>query len=367
MTKLWHRAFRPLAGFAALATVCFLLTGCGDSKPDTPAQPTQPTPPKVTLKVEACPENSPEQTRLHKIDELGREFEVEIAYRDKTKGWEFYNPNTGTMVEFKRTHADHKVLRQHAKYVRGVLVWEELYHTNGKVQQRREWLKNGDRQLVQYVADGVTEVTTLVLRADGSGEWVQKIQDWSTKTVKGMRQKQVWQANGDAVREEYDYTDGKTLLTRATSTGDNLVVEGYRKDGTVLFRQYHKALSADINAKRTFLPPWKLQRVELLSDDGKSIVREFHFGDEPYPYVPRFVHFPMAGGGKRIVECAADANSQLEVKGEKVYDAAGKLVSEQTGKTDASLEELKPDYRWVQQAHNFPRNLKQQVEQWFRR
>lgn len=366
MTKQWHRAFRPLAGLFALATVCFALTGCSDTKPDTPAQP-QPTQPKVTLKIEACPADSPEQTRLHKIDELGREFEVEIAYRDKTKGWEIYNPNTGTLVEFKRSHADHKVLRQHAKYARGVLVWEELYHTNGKVQQRREWLKNGDRQLVQYVADGTTEVTTLLLRADGSGEWVQKIQDWSTKTVKGMRQKQVWQANGDAVREEYDYQNGTTLLTRATSTGDKLVVEGFRSDGTVQFRQYQKAAPGDQN-KRTFLPPWQLERVELLSADGKTVEREFHYDvNEAYPYVPSSVHFPMPGGGKRVVECTSDMQRQLQVKGEKVLDATGKVLSEKTGSTDAKLEELKPDYRWVQPAHNFPRNLKQQVEQWFRR
>lgn len=367
MINLRLRVFRAVAGIAALGLVCFTLTGCGGSQPDTPTEP-QPPQPKVTLKIETCDPDSPMQTRLHKIDELGREFEVEIAYRDKTKGWEIYNPNTGSLVEFKRTHADHKVLRQHAKYSGGKLVWEELYHTNGKVQQRRQWMKNGDRQMTQYVADGTTEVTTLIVRKDGSGELVQRIQDWQTQTVKGMRQKLVWQANGDTVREEYDYQDGKTLLTRATSTGDKLVVEGLRKDGSLHFRQYHTGVATDTARTRPFNSPWTLNKVEMFSQDGKSVERVFNYdGTNPYPIVPQTVDFPLPGGGKRVVECGMDEKSQLVVKGEKVYDANGQLVSEQKDKTDAKVEDLKPDYRWVQPAHNFPRNTLQLGEQWFRR
>ena len=367
MTFPWHRALRCTASAAALALMCFSLTGCGDNKTETPTQP-EPPQAKVTLKIEARPESSGEQTRIHKIDELGRELEVEIAFRDKTKGWEIYNPDSGALVEVKRTHTNHKVLQLHIKYKGGKIVWEERYYPNGKLQQSRVWHKNGDRELRQYVNDGTTELTRLLIRQDGSGQWIQYRQDWQSRTVKGIAQSFTWTANGDSTREMYNQADGTTLISRSEKNGDNLVVSGLRADGTLLYKQYHKSSGDEQSRRNSFLPPWILQKVELYSADGKTIEREFHYdGSLPYPYCPSSVHFPMPGGGKRVVECTPNPQtSEAEVTGEKIFDASGNLVSEQTGQTGASLADLKPEHTWVQVEHGMPVNLKTHTEQWFR-
>ncbi len=365
---IWHRTLKIAGAACAAALLCFSLTGCG--KTETPVVEPPPQS-KVTIKVEPRPADSPEQTRIHKFDEFDREFETEIAYRDNSKGLEIRNPTTGDVHEFKKWYPGVSTLQQHAKYTRGELVWEELYHSNGKLQQRRTWHKNGDREMQQFVTDGTSEVGRVLIRKDGSGEWIQRIQDWRTGAVKGTRQRITWKPNGDLVREEYDYQNGTTLLTRAETNGENLVLDILRPDGTVLYRQYHKAVEQPKAPPgqmriRPFGSPWNLQKVEALAADGKTVEKTFFFSGARFAQQPVEVHIPRANGGKIVVETGMDDRTgELKVKGEKVYDKDGKLVSEQKDQTSVKTEELKAEYRATQPAYNVQRNLKIQLESYF--
>lgn len=369
-----NRVLKFTGGVFAAAFLCVALTGCGDSKKE-PVEP-EPQQPKVTIKVEPQPADSPEMTRIHKFDEFDRRFETEIAYRDKSKGLQTYNPASGDIVEFKRWYPSTSTLQQHQKFTHGQLMWEETYHNTGKVQQRRMWHKNGDRELLQFTTDGVSEVGKVLIRKDGSGEWIQRIQDWQTGKVKGIRQLYTWKPNGDLVREEYDYQNGTTLLTRAETNGENLVLDIYQS-GKVIYRQYHKlnpptkvpgTNPGEMRMIRPFGSPWILQKTEVMGADGKTVERTFIFnGTASWPGQPVAVHFPQPGGGKMVVETGTDNQGGVTVKGEKVYDKDGKLVSEQQGKTSAKTEDLKADYRAMQQAYNVQANLKAQMEAYFRR
>ncbi len=364
MTAFLNRSFRFASIGTALIFVCLCATGCG-AKVDPPA--VVPDPPRVTLKVEARPADSPELSRTHKFDELNREFEVEIAYRDKSKGTEILNRESGVVVEFTRTVPGADTLQQHCKYnKKGALVWEELYHSNGKVRQRRQWQTNGDRELQQFVTDGTSEIQRALIRKNGSGEWIQRLQDPLSGKVKGIYQKYIWQANGDFVREEYDYQTSSFLLWRAVGTGDALVVDALRADQSLEFRHYHKATIQDA-AQGSFRPPWTLEKSEVFDVDGKTVKRTFFYRGNAAE-----VHFPLPGGGKRVVETISAINRMrfgrldITVKGEKVYDAAGKLVSEQQGATSADLRDLSPvqDYM-LSQFRYLPRDPKTQMEPLF--
>lgn len=368
-----QRTVKYLSAVGAAMLLCFALTGCSDKKAELPP-PVDPTP-KVTIKVEPMPAESPEQTRVHKLDEFGREFETEIAYRDNSKGLEIWNPTTSALVEFKRWYPGSTTLQRHGKYTAGKLVWEEQYHSNGKVSQRRLWHKNGDREYLQFSSDGTSELGKVLIRKDGSGEWIQRNQDWRTGKVQGMRQRYTWEANGDLVREEYDYQNGTTLLNRAATKGDNLVVDIFRPDGTVEFRQYHKAPPAPpSNGGNNNAPPtgfrvrwsWILEKVEVFAADGKTLVKSFICTAQRFGSQPSEVHVPQANGGKIVVEIGYDDRGELKVKGEKVFDKDGKLVSEQKDQTSVKTDDLKADYRAVQPAYNVLRNVKNQLEGYFR-
>ncbi len=365
----WNRSGTVACGAALLLLACLplLSTGCSKSRPTVQ----QSIASQARTTVELCPPGSPEQFRRHKFDELGREFQTEITYRDKSTGIEFRNPNTGALIEFKRTHPDSATLSRYCRYVNGQLVFEELYHQSGKLQQRRQWHSNGDRELQRFTQDGVSELLKVLVRKDGSGELIDRLEDWGTGRIKGIQYQYQWESNGDFVRDQYDFINGKTLFTRCHCQGNTLVVSLYRTDGTVQFRQYHKPVNSSDPNRRPSTPPWAVEKVEVLDWDGKTVEKVFYFDGTLYQTIPDAVHFPVSGGGKLVVETRAGAIRQngerdIEVTAEKVYDAAGKLTSQ---KTSTTIEEnqLRPWQPHVEPVHNLPRNLRSLVEAYFRR
>lgn len=191
--RWWWLLVLPVVAFALLT-----LSGCSNDDSSTEQKPPQagPTQPYRREKVEPMAENTGELARRHIYDELDREIETHISFRNGERASYYFRDN-GTAREY-------------------VLVAK-----NGDVKTRKV-----------YGADGKTVVEGKESRSDGTCKWILELQkDGSSKTTTywydGKRPFSVEVRRPDGTFEISYFRKSGSLWMKKTGTGDKVAAEDH--------------------------------------------------------------------------------------------------------------------------------------------
>lgn len=330
----------------------FVLVGC--SNQDKPEQPQQPTAPTGSQKIEAMPETSEEAVRIHRFDAAGVKYEIEITYRDGTRGLETLS-TMGAVKEYKRFQPGSGKLLLQTKYSADGkrIVMRETFYKSGKIQEKLEHQKNGERRMSRYAETGEL-IELAVLNADGSGDYGRYARRGNAYVIYLVQR---WKADGELFVELYD-REGRAMRRHVLKNGQ-LTSEGFRStDGKLSFRQFWQVRSAEEMRSAPFAGQFKLLKVEVIAEDGK-IQRTLFFGNQVPGNRADRAEIPQADGSVR--EIVADGGTAEKVF---VRDAAGgrKEVTAEEG----DAEQLHaPDWSMASQPSGFNPGLGRHIESLF--
>lgn len=345
----------------------FLATCCGCTGNNNAGNKTIP---KTKVTVETRDESTGEQTRIHKFDEDGREYETQINFKNQSSGTATRDPITGVVLEYKLTQPSLKKLQRHSKYSADGkrLVWEESYYPSGKLQTHKEELANKDQE-EQYYSETSQGRARFVNHPDGSGEakyWLSLTEGKEPSLVADI----AWNEDGSYHNKYYAGTElgGKDqLLTSHDKEKDgDLIVCHYAAGNRAFMRSYWRTLTPEELRRpdMTYAGEWLLVKVHELSFGYNKEDRLFIFDGTPFQTSADKVEITAEDGTRTVIYKKSGAKEKAANKVE-VYDSNGKL-SEEPAATEEHSRKLHPeDPRAVQPPETTTRDWFKEIRSHF--
>lgn len=323
-----------------LLCVCYGCTGSNNAPKKAAA--------KKTVTLEARDESTGEESRLHKFDENGREYETHIHFRNKSVGVAQKDPGSGVVLEYELTHPNSKKILEHSKFSPDGkrLVWQETHDIDGKLQTRKQELPNKDCQENVYSENAEQQLT---IHPNGDGElkqWI-KLPD---QTERHLWLDLSWKSDGSFHSKFYAGQkigkDEQLLSTHDKEKDGPLIESYYAAGGQVFLRSYWRPLTPEElkEPAMSYAGEWLLQKVEELPYGYDKEKRIFLFDGTPFQTSADKVEIIAEdGNSKTVIYKKAGAKEKAADKVE-VYDKDGKLVDkpEPTPNYDGKLHPKDP-------------------------
>lgn len=214
--------------FKTILVVCFLgisLSGCESNPPEVSKAPVIGNDQVHRRVVEMMPETSPETSRLHKFDKSGTKLEVEINFRDGTRGLVRLDRLGGQVLEYtvSRDLDNLPVLKEVFEPSTGRILRSTEYHSNGKLLRSYNVDSANNISFDEYDETGV-HILKLRGKTDAQGKYLQ-FTEWNMQT-------------GKVVSEGSRLPDGTVNLESFDEDGTASFKVSRNPDGSGFYRNY---------------------------------------------------------------------------------------------------------------------------------
>ncbi|MBY0358523.1 MAG: hypothetical protein K2W82_11025 [Candidatus Obscuribacterales bacterium] len=282
---------KRLSTLSAAFLICSLLfiSGCRSPEADkTPA----PSPPVRTQKVEVMPEDSPEQSRRHVYDEIGRELELHISYRNKEQASTYFRED-GTKSEVTVTK-DNGKLKSRIVYgedgqtvVEGketrdddTTLWTMESLPDGSVKKTTFWY-DGNRKFSEEISSKNSYSLTYFRK--GGSVWRKK----SGTSAKNLKQEEHFDKNGKVTARVDWLSDKQKIVTIFNTDGSKDTSATYVLQQNQWGDSWQLTTIDDFTAGKLTRKiiigenGYGPKEIQVFNDDGSKVVRQLR---TDYPY-----------------------------------------------------------------------------------
>ena len=305
--KWWWLLILP-----AVAVALFALSGCNSDEPSTKPKPpaTSNPQPYRREKIEPMAEGTGELARRHVYDELDREIETHVSFRNGERA-SYYFRDDGKVKEYvlRAKNGDIRTRKVYAADGKTVIEGKES-RSDGTAKWILELLPDGSSKTTTYWYDGKRTFSVEIKKPDGSFQ--------TTYFRKGGS---LWMkksgSNGKVTAEDYFDRSGTQTLRIENPSPDTSIVTVY-SGGKAVARQTWKVEPTswgsasqtlqtveelDANGKvsrklKMSYSGWSVDQTETFNADGSRVVRDLQWDGT----VKKEETFDSAGKSTKVKE-----------------------------------------------------------------